>query len=103
MLLGSCLVLLGLAAAIAGIRSSRKVAIGPIPLKTAVLILGGVWVFAVLITSAGLAVSLLALLLISCADRLHRNAIEIAITYLVLLALTWFIFIRVIRLPISLF
>lgn len=102
MLLGICLTLLGGGAMFAGLRASTRVSLGPIPFRTGILVLCGIWMFAALITRAGLAVSLLALLLLSCAERLWRNPIEIAVTYVVLLAMTWLIFIRIIELPISL-
>ncbi len=103
MLLGICLVLLGGTSMVVGARSHERVRVSAIPIRTVALILSGVLVFAALINVAGLAVSLLCLLLISCANRLRHNAIEIGVMYLILLGMTWFIFIRVIQLPMRLF
>ncbi len=103
MLLGICLVLFGGASMLLAVRAHVEVRLEPLPLRTMALVLCGVWLFAALIDGAGLAVSLFCLLALSCAERLRRNLVELLLTYVVLLGLTWFVFIHVIQLPIKFF
>jgi Tripartite tricarboxylate transporter TctB family len=103
MLLGICLILLGGASMVAGCRSRMAVRAEPIPVRAVLSVLAGVWVFAALINTAGLALSLLCLLLPSCMERLKRAPLEIVAIYVVLLGMTWFIFIHVIQLPMKVF
>lgn len=103
MLLGSCLIVLGGVSMLAGLLSRARIRPETLPVGTILSVLAGIWAFALLVGPAGLAVSLLCLLLLGCANRLTRNPLEIAGTYLILLGMTWFIFVHLIQLPIRLF
>lgn len=102
MLLGFGLVLLGATAMLLGINAGEPTTVGALPLKPAFFVLIGILVFAVLLTRAGLAVSLLCLVVASCYDRLRSAWLSVLVTYLVLLAMAWLIFIYAIQLPIEL-
>ncbi len=103
MLLGLCLLLFGGTSMVQGIRAALPTRVDPVPVGTLLLILGGVVSFALMIQELGLAASLFSLIGLSCFKRLKRHPLEILCIYLALLALTWFIFIHVIQLPMSLF
>lgn len=103
MLLGICLILFGGTSMVIGVRATELVKAGPIPVRTMALMIAGVLVFAGLITTAGLAISLACLIVLSCLGRLRQHPFEVLVIYLVLLVLTWFIFIYVIQLPMNVF
>jgi hypothetical protein len=103
MILGAGLVLTGAVAIALSMRGAIATAVAPLPIVPACFVLVGVVAFALLITEAGLAVSLLVLVAASCYARLIRRPIEVAAIYAVLLPLTWVIFVYAVQLPISLF
>jgi hypothetical protein len=103
MLLGICLLLFGGTSMILGIRAAVQTRVAPVPVVTLLLILGGVVSFSLLIEWLGLAASLFCLVLLSCFKRLRAHPLEILSIYLALLGMSWFIFIHVIQLPMSLF
>lgn len=103
LLLGACLILFGAGSMIAGLRSHERIWVGRLPATALICAIGGVLLFAALITRAGLAVSLLCLVLASCWQRLLKAPLEVAVIYLVLLLLTWLVFIDAIQLPIEVF
>jgi hypothetical protein len=103
MLLGSGLVLLGFAAMVLGVLAGTKTRALRLPVVPTCCVLGGVLAVAALITAAGLAVSLLLLVAASSYKRLLSRPLEVLAIYVVLLPLTWFIFVYTIQLPIGLF
>ncbi len=103
MLLGVGLVGIGLAAIVLGLRATTPKPIERLPVVPTCFVLGGIIAVGALITDAGLAVSLLILVAASCYSRLRRHPLEVLAIYLILLPLTWFIFIYMIQLPINLF
>jgi len=103
MLLGACLVLFGGLGMILSMRPGEVVPIGPVPLLPIAFVLGGILLFAVLINHVGLAGALAGLVASSCCGHLRRHPLEVLLVYLVLLALTWLIFIYAIQLPIDVF
>jgi hypothetical protein len=103
MLLGLCLILFGTTSMVLGIRSAEQIPVRRPPLVALLSIIGGVLIFAGLITRVGLAVSLLCVVLASCYGRLVDHSVEVLIIYAVLLGMTWLIFIYAIELPITLF
>jgi hypothetical protein len=102
MLLGICLVMLGTGSMIFGIRSTEKLAVASIPYLPLVMILAGVLAFSFLLRPVGLAVALFFLVALGCYQRVRSHPFHVLATYLFLLALTWFVFIYVIQLPIAL-
>lgn len=103
MLLGIGLVLVGLSSIVLGVRSQTHTDIERLSLVPTFFIIGGIVVMALLIDRAGLAVSLLCMVLGTCYDRVLKHPIEVAIIYLAVLAMTWAVFIYLIQLPITLF
>ena len=103
MLLGIGLVLVGIVTVILGIRSHTHTEIEHLFMAPTLFIISGIVAAALLIVPAGLAVSLLCMVLGTCYDRVLKHPIELAIIYLVVLALTWSVFIYLIQLPINLF
>ncbi len=103
MLLGLCLILFGGISIIQAIRSTEQIAVGRLPLVPLAFIVGCVLCFAALVNDAGLALSLACLVLGSCYRRIRNRPLEVAAIYLILLGMTWVIFIYAIQLPITLF
>ncbi|MFC7397323.1 tripartite tricarboxylate transporter TctB family protein [Chelatococcus sp. GCM10030263] len=103
MLLGSGLILIGLLSVGLSMTATEGDGIEIISLKPTLFIIGGIVAMAVLIEPAGLAASLLAMVLGTCHARLRQHPLEIAIIYLVVLALSWVVFIHFMQLPLKLF
>jgi hypothetical protein len=103
MLLGAGLVLTGLLSVGLSVTATTGDAIELISLKPTLFIIGGIVVMAVLIEPAGLAASLLAMVLGTCHARLRHHPLEITIIYLVVLALCWVVFVHLMQLPLKLF
>jgi len=102
MLLGICLVLLGGVSVIQAIRTKQPVRMDRIPVVACLFIIAGVIAFSFLIRPFGLAVSLAALMGLGCYSRIFRQPLAVLAIYAAVLALTWFVFIYVIQLPITL-
>lgn len=103
MLLGIGLLLVGVSSVVLSFRASEIIRIDRLSLVPVFFILSGVVIAALLIDNYGLALSLLALVLTTCYSRVLRHPIEITIIYLVVLLMTWGVFIYLIQLPIKLF
>jgi hypothetical protein len=101
-LLGICLVAIGVAAMVLGVRAATPNPAGRVPFVPMCTVLGGVVAVGALIAHAGLAISLLILVAASCYRRLRSHPLEVAAVYAALLLLIWFIFIDLIQLPIDL-
>ena len=102
MLLAICLAILGTISVISGIVAKNRVTIGQFPWLPLLFLILGVVAFALLIDGVGLALALLALVLASCYGRLLKRPFEVAVIYLVLLGMTWLLFVHFIRIPIAL-
>lgn len=102
MLLGICLVIFGGGSMFFGVRSSEKLELGPVPFLPLIMILAGVVAFSFLLRPVGLVVALFFLIGLSCYHLVRTHPFRVLLTYLFLLALTWFVFIYVIQLPIEL-
>jgi hypothetical protein len=103
MLLGIGLLLVGISSVVLSFRASEIIRIDRLSLVPVFFILSGVVIAALLIDNYGLALSLLVLVLTTCYSRVLRHPIEITIIYLVVLLMTWGVFIYLIQLPIKLF
>jgi hypothetical protein len=103
MLLGIGLVLLGLSAIAAGVRARTEMRAQRLPVVPTCFVLGGVLAVGALIADAGLAMSLFLLVAASCYNRVLRRPLEVLAIYVILLPLTWGIFVYTIQLPITLF
>jgi hypothetical protein len=103
MLLGIGLVLAGAASVAVGIRSRAQTTVEPLSLAPTFFIISGIVAMALLIDRAGLAISLLFMVIGTCYDRVLKHPIEVALIYAAVLAMTWGVFIHLIKLPIKLF
>ncbi|WP_181832828.1 tripartite tricarboxylate transporter TctB family protein [Bosea caraganae] len=103
MLLGIGLVLAGAASIVIGIRSHSHTEVEPLSLVPTFFIISGIVAMALLIDRAGLAVSLLFMVLGTCYDRVLKHPIEVAVIYIAVLGMTWGVFLHLIKLPIKLF
>jgi hypothetical protein len=103
MLLGIGLVLVGVSSIILGMRSHTHTSIESLALVPTFFIVSGIIAMALLIDRAGLAVSLLFMVLGTCYARVLKHPLEVAIIYLIVLLMTWAVFIYLIQLPITLF
>jgi hypothetical protein len=103
MLLGIGLVLVGFGSIVFGIRSQTVTDIESVSLVSTAFIVSGIVAMALLIDRAGLAVSLFFMVVGTCYARVLKHPLEVAIIYLVVLAMTWAVFIYLIQLPITLF
>lgn len=103
MLLGIGLLLAGAASIVAAIRSHARAEVEHLSLVPTFFIISGIVAMALLIDRAGLAVSLLCMVLGTCYDRVLRHPLQVAAIYLAVLGLTWFVFIYLIKVPIRLF
>ncbi len=102
MLLGICLILLGASSMVLAVRAHVVERIERIPVVASIFILAGVVAFSFLIRPFGLAISLAVLMGLGCYSRILKQPIAILAVYVAVLALTWFVFIYVIQLPITL-
>lgn len=103
MLLGIGLVLVGLASVILGIRSHTHTEIERLFMVPTAFIISGIVAAGLLIEPAGLAISLLCMVFGTCYDRVFKHPIEMTIIYVIVLGLTWAVFVYLIELPIKLF
>lgn len=103
MLLGIGLILVGGASVVLSFRAPEIIRIDHFSLVPVVFIISGVVAAALLIDTYGLALSLLVIVLTTCYARVLKHPIEIAIIYLVVLFMTWGVFIYLIQLPIKLY
>jgi hypothetical protein len=103
MLLGIGLVLVGAATIVLGVRSSMHTEIEHLFMVPTLFIISGIVAAGLLIIPAGLAASLLCMVIGTCYDRIFKHPIEMAIIYVAVVALTWGVFIYLLQLPIKLF
>lgn len=103
MLLGIGLLLAGAASIVVAIRSHARAEVEHLSLVPTFFIISGIVAMALLIDRAGLAVSLLCMVLGTCYDRALKYPLQVAAIYLAVLGLTWFVFIYLIKVPIRLF
>ncbi len=103
MLLGIGLLLAGAASIVAAIRSHARAEVEHLSLVPTFFIISGIVAMALLIDHAGLAVSLLCMVLGTCYDRVLKHPLQVAAIYLAVLGLTWFVFIYLVKVPIRLF
>jgi Tripartite tricarboxylate transporter TctB family len=103
MVLGILLVGLGLAAMVSGVVRGTITHVDRWALAPVLAVTIAVASFDFLIERAGLAVSILALIVACCWNRLLTHPLEILIIYLSLFIVSYVIFIYFVRLPISVF
>lgn len=101
MLLGLCLVLLGSASMLSGIRRRQTVPIEPVPVVACAFIVAGIVAFSLLVRPLGLAVALMALIGLACYGRVLRQPLAVLLTFAVLLLITWFVFLYVVQVPLA--
>ena len=92
---------LGLIAIVQGLRAAEVTPIGPWPLVPLAFVVAGVLGFAALIDDYGLLPAVVGVVLMGCYERLLRRPVEVVAICLVLLALTWGVFIYGVQLPID--
>lgn len=100
-LLAGLLCALGVLAIVQGVRSPTTPPIGAWPWRQGGFVIVGVLGFAALIDTHGLVPAVIVLVACGCYDRLLRRPLEVAIITLLLLALTYVVFIYAIELPID--
>jgi hypothetical protein len=103
MILGFCLIGFGATSVIQGLRARAAEIIGPIPVVATAVVVAGIFAFAGLLPNYGLAASLAVLVLACSYRRVLQAPVEVLLIYLVLLGMTWGVFIYTIQLPISLY
>jgi hypothetical protein len=103
MLLAIGLLILGVVTTASGLLAATEIRAARLPIGPTIFVLGGVLAVSALLVDAGLALSLLLLVSASCYARILKHPLDVLAIYLMLLALTWVIFVYTIQLPISLF
>jgi len=82
MLVAAGLVLFGGASMVLAIRSIEQMLVGQLPWVALFFVIGGVFIFAALITQVGLAISLLCLVVMISYGRVREHPLEVLIIYL---------------------
>ena len=100
-LVGSLLLLIGIVVAARGLRASSE-RVGHLAIKPLVLVLGGVLLFAGLIEKAGLAIAILAVVVVGYLANTDRRPVELVVLALVLTAASVLIFHYGLKLPFKL-
>lgn len=103
MLLGIGLLIAGGASVLLSLRPGERTHVEHLSLTPTFFIIGGVVLLALLLEPAGLAVSLLVMVLATCHSRLRQHPVQVAVIYVAVLALCWFVFIYLTQLPLKLF
>lgn len=103
MLLGMGLLILGASSVLLSLGRGERSHVERLSLTPTFFIIGGVIAFALLIEPAGLALALLVMVLGTCHARLRQHPIQVAVIYVAVLGLCWFVFIYLTQLPLKLF
>jgi hypothetical protein len=103
MILGVCLIVLGIISIYSSVLSNTRTQIDQIRILPIFFVVSGIFMFSLLIDSYGLAIALFCLIVPSCYNRLRTHFIEVIAIYAALLGVTWLVFIRVLQLPLSVF
>jgi hypothetical protein len=99
---GAVLFLLGLVSIAQGLFGETAAGIEKHDVVPLIFVCAGVVSFALLIKPAGLLVALGALILIACFPRARTNPFEVLLLYIVLAAFSWFLFIYMFGMDMSL-
>jgi len=97
------LIVLGIAAAVRGLRASMVEPLGRWPLVPLVFVMCGVIAFGLLIDWKGLAVAVLVLIVLACYQRLRSRPLEVALIAALLIAMTVGLFIYGLGMPFYLY
>ena len=101
--LAGLITLLGLGAFLQAMLQKRKDPVGALELMPMLFVLAGVVAFGLLVERSGLVAAVLAVVAISCYDRLLKHPLEVFGIFVFVMAIVIGVFIYLLKLPFDLF